>query len=477
QPEPLARLTPADCYYLRAHDVAGLFALLDEVDEWGTPLLRLLDETTEQHLLTQRYRTLLGLPGSELAKRLGPTVIERLALVGSDPFLRQGSDVTVIAEVKNATLFAAGLRRELEAALAGREPERETIDHRGVPITIVRSRDGAVQQHRASVGSTEIISTSRGAIQRVLDTIAGRHPSLADEPDFQFMLRRDPAVLDTVLVYAGDRFIESALSPRSRILDARRQIALDELERCGKTALLFGVIHGRAPADHEELLGSKLLKPTDLKHFDRAPITFEPNHAPRSSWGTPAHLTALIDLPDPTRVTKVEQAAYEDFVRRYEWQWSESLDPIALRVATEDGPSGRNLRAKLRVLPLLRTGDYARLVQIAGTTPVPTKPARDGAQIMIAISEDSSVRQELLGMSQSFVGQGLRIDWLGDRAAIGILDRPQLANVVAATGLAPQMPAPNQRDQDEMDALMELPLYAKVAVKNRAAAALAVTFL
>ncbi|MCA9622403.1 MAG: hypothetical protein KC731_25445, partial [Myxococcales bacterium] len=456
--EPLARLTPAAFYYLRTDDVAALFALLDEADDWGAPLWRFMEGTTKQRQLVRRYRTLLGLPGSELAKRLGPTVIERLAVVGSDPFLRQGSDVTVIVEVKNASLFGVGLSRELEAALAGRgEPKRETVNHHGVPIAIVRSSDGAVEQHRASVGSVEVISTSRGAIERVLDTIAGRHPNLAAEADFQFMLRRDHAVPNTILAYAGERFIDNAVSPRSRILDARRQIALAELEYLGHVALLFGRIHGRAPTSRKELLASKLLEPSDLRHFDRAPIAFEPGSAPRSSWGTPARLTAIIDLPDPTRVTKIEQLAYASYAEQYGGEWLEAPDPVALRIA-QDGPSGRTLRAMLRVLPLLpehivedtgflevlveqRTEDYLRLVELTGDSPVPVGVAREGEEVTFAISKDSSLRQQLQGLSQAYVGERLSLDWLGDRVAVGVLDRPELANAMATLGYASQMPS------------------------------------
>jgi hypothetical protein len=476
-PEPLAEAAPADFYYARADDVAVLFQLLDEIDVWGTPLARLVEGRSDQHHLSERYRTALGLPGGELTRLIGPKVVRRLALVGSDPFLRQGSDVTLIVEAADEGLFRAGVKRDLALALEGRgTPGRREIDHRGVTIAVVHSSDGAVRQHRASIGGFELVSNSENAIRRVIDTIQGKQPALSNEPDFQYMLARDAAVAHQVLVYAGDRFVEHAAGPRSRILDARRQVAVAELMRPAFAALTYGWLTGEAPAELEALRLMKLLDDGDLRHFDGSSIAFNPGSAPRSLWGTPQSLTPLIDLPDVKTITQVEQEAYREFVRRYESIWSEALDPIALRVRLEEVGGQRRLVGKLRVLPLMRDGSYDDIREVVGKKRLRPGRSRDGIRLLLAIAPDSALRRELTETSRGFLGKELKLDWVGDYAVVGLLDRPELANAVHRAGLAPEPPG-RTGGHDETAALFQLPLYAAVAVKSRASAALVFTLL
>lgn len=475
--EPLAEATPAAFYFVRAADVGALFELLDEIDAWGTPLMHLVEGRTTHLRLSRRYRTQLGLPGSELSKIFGPKAIERLALVGSDPFLRQGSDVTLIAEAASAAMLRAGFDRELKAALDGRgEPERSSVDHQGVTIAITRSADGAVRQHRATMGDLHLVSNSRTAIERVIDTVAGRSPALSDELDFQYMLARDADTPAQVLAYAGDAFIANAVGPRSRILDARRQVALAELERPAFAALLHGWVLGAEPVDQKQLLASKLLLRTDLRHFDGEPIAFSPGTAPRSSWGMPQALTPILDLPTPTKITKTEQEAYQRFGNHYEMVWSDALDPIALRVSLEQVQGRRQLTAKLRVLPLLRSRDYMQLNELVGNDRLVPGRIRHGARLVFAIASDSELRRELTSTSRAMLGRDLKLDWVGDYGMIGVLDRPELANALHRAGLAPELPSPDD-ERDEMGALMQLPLYLAVDVAQRTTAAMMLTLL
>ncbi|MEM1030092.1 MAG: hypothetical protein AAGN82_07065 [Myxococcota bacterium] len=473
--EPLARATPADFFYVRAEDVGALMHVLDELEAWGTPLAHLLEGRTEHRYLSRRYRLALGLPGTELGKRLGPAVIRRLAVVGSDPFLRQGSDLTVIFEPKDAGLVRAGLVRELGLALEGRgEPVRETIDHRGTAITIVRTRDGAVHRHHASRPGLEIVSTSLVATRRVLDTVAGRAPALRTEPDFEYMLARDGDVAHQILAYAGDRFVARAVSPRSRVLDARRQVAAAELERPAQAALLHGWLYGRAPKDGPALQATSLLRSSDLRHFDGEAISFAPGSAPRSVWGRPGALTPLLDLPDPARVTTVEAAAYQTFVNNYEGLWSEAIDPIALRVNV--APSRRSIRADLRVLPLVRNSEYDDLREMVGEQRIAAPRRADGLRAVVALDRRSQLRAEISSFAVDMLGMRLDLDWVGDFAMVGVLDRPELANALRRAGMAPERPDP-EASADEWEALSMLPIYAAVGVSSRSAAAVFITAL
>src|SRR5258705_8539759 len=120
------------------------------------------------------------------------------------------------------------------------------------------------------------------------------------------MLARDADVPAEVLAFIGDRFVENVAGPAQKIAEARRQVALSELTAPAIAALLYGWVHGMSPSDKNQLIRSGLLAATELKHLDGARIDWAPGSAPRSSWGTPAALEPLIDLPAVTKASAAE---------------------------------------------------------------------------------------------------------------------------------------------------------------------------
>jgi len=488
--EPLARATPAEFYYLRFRDLPTLFRLLDELDAWATPAARLLDGRSSERGLAARYEAQLGLGRGPLTRKLGPEVIESVALVGSDPYVREGTDLTAIFRVKSHTLFSAGIA----SSLAKHEQVRGKLtatsgSHRGVDITVKGSADGSVRQHRARIDDLQIVSNSPAAIRRVLDAIAGRHPRLSAEPDFRYMLTRDAAVADRVLGFAGDRFVAAVIGPRQKVLEARRQLALAELQVPGFAALLFGWLNGRSPADSEELLRSGLLERTELRHGGGESIRWQPGRSARSSWGSPDALTPLIDLPQPTRVTEAEREGYGIFVRGYQQNWSTFVDPILLKL-TMDGESaahgrgaaaGKSLSAHLRILPLIDASEYQDIADLVGRARVSAPPAAGGVRAVLGIGKEAELRRELSRLVSGVVplGRRLSFDWLGDWAMVGIADRPALANTVlkVADSDLPQRPATAREEEEEengdLAVVRKTPIYAAVDLGSTAAAALA----
>jgi len=471
--EAFAADAPADFYYVRAADLPSLFRLLDQVDAWGTPAANVLDAAAEERDVSTRYETQLALRRGPLTRALGPSVIGEVAVVGSDPYVKEGSDVTVMLRVKNRALFdvaLAGTLADLEQAHG--KLTRETRDHAGTTVHVARSADGAVAQQRATAGDVEVVSNSPGAIDLVLDTIQGRHPRLADEPDFRFMLARDAGERADVLAYMGDRFVGEVIGPRQKVLEARREIALGELETPGFAALLFGVMQGKSPATLDELVAAGLLTRDELRHATGAPIAWQPGGAARSKWGTPAAMTPLIDLPSPLRVTASEKASYERFARSYQNEWSAYIDPVALRLAFD----GQTVNAVLRELPLIDGTDYHDIASFVGAARFASRPIDGGARTVIGIGADSDPRRELSQTLRGFSSHHeLKLDFLGDWAAFGVADRSVLAEALLAFADdkdVAQMPG-GERHTDRFDLLVKLPAYVEIAVRSGAQAAIA----
>lgn len=472
-PEALAAVTPADFWYVRVEDVRVLLRLLDEADTWITPVVQVLQQNPEDRGLAERYQRQLGLRRTELAKLFGHTVVGEVALVGSDPYLREGTDVTLIFALKQPEVFDAELARQLDGYRAELPTiETSTLRLAGVEVQRSADPDAQVHQHRARVGDLAFVSNSPGALARVLAAAQGQAPRLADEPDLKYMLARDPGH-HQALAFLSDKFIAAAVSPQQKILAARRQLALAELLVPGYAALLHGWLFGYAPKDTQELLAAGLLAPEELRHADGATIRFEPGQTARSSWGTPSALTPLIDLPPVEKISKAERAAYDAFAEGYQRYWKQFIDPVAIRVDVRDEPDGAVADIDVRVLPLIASSDYREIEAVVGASRVSVTADGAGAAMVWAVGADSSLRRELDQLVRNLTGApDVGLGWLGDWVMLGVDDRAGLVELLSLLDTEAQLPARRSRDALEdlelWQRLGKLPVYAAAAVKNPA---------
>ena len=478
--EPMAKATPAEFYFLRVRDFAAFLDLGAIADSWGTPALDILDQRIQDRRLRQRYQTQLALEEGELARTFGPSVINELALVGSDPYLVEGSDLTLIFRVKSSLLFEGALAKSLGSfTTAHPGGDTQKFTHEGVDVTVTRSADGQIRRHRASVDGLELVSNSPGAIKRVISAIHGKAPRLADEPDFSYMLARDAEsnAHASLLAFAGDRFVETVIAPRQKIKEAERELALAELSRPGYAALLYGLLNGHAPASVQDLVHDNLLSAADLKPNGVA-AGWQPGAIARSPRGSAEDALPLIDSPDVKLVTNAERSGYEQFARSYESEWSDYVDPFAIRVARSVAPGGgTQVDAELRVLPLLRR-EYREYTNSVGNAHVNPGPIGDGFRMLLGVGKDAELRRLLASGTRAFTERKLSFDWLGDYAFIGVADRNELALAARYDrDISPEKPSNDQSKDEELRAAALTPAYAGIAIRSTAATAIALAML
>ena len=485
--EPLARAVPADFYFVRAKSFSAFTEILSVVENFGAPAADLFDGAATERGSLPRYLAELGIETGDLSRVLGPEVVQDFALTGSDPYVHEGSDVTLIFRLKSPLLFRAALLKALAthgAAHGG--TQNSSFSHEGVNVEIARSPDGRVRQHHAVVGELELVSNSDAAIKRVISTIQGKAPKLADEPDFQYMLARDAEVPAEVLAFIGDRFVENVVGPAQKIAEARRQVALTELTAAPVAALLYGWVHGKSPSDKNQLLRSGMLAADELRHLDGARIDWAPGAAPRSAWGTPAALEPLIDLPVVSRVSAAERDSYAQFAQAYQARWSQFIDPIALRLSSARRGDSKGLHAEMRVLPLVPADEASRF-DLGGDGRVAPAELASGARFSLGIGEQAALRRELSGFLRwaSSRGPSIQLDWLGDYAMVGVADRSELLVASRFSRQGRDMPIERPASAEELghedapredfDALSGLPAYAVIGLRSRVATAVALT--
>lgn len=92
--------------------------LVDEAKANGTPVLHLLDPRSEDALTHERYERQLCLSLDTWARLLGPSLVKSLAMTGSDPYLRTGSDIAILFEASDAPTLETGIRMQYDKAKA-----------------------------------------------------------------------------------------------------------------------------------------------------------------------------------------------------------------------------------------------------------------------------------------------------------------------------------------------------------------------
>lgn len=475
---PLSRLTPASFYYVSAKDGESLFTVLDEFDDWGTAALRFIEHTGTRANMLERYMSQLGLSRSGFSRLLGPQAMAEVAWIGSDPYLRRGSDVTLIIRPKNRALLQAGLETVLISATESlKDVTAQELQLSGETVRSWSTPDKKLQRFQAELNGMVVLSNSAEAMTLVLQTAQGKLPPLSAEADFQYMLARDETFENgppDVLGYLGDAFIGRTVSPQSRILDARRGVAWSELRRVGNAALLGGYFGGDLRPTAETLIKAQVLKKEELVHFDASAITMSGTRAPFSNWGTAAHLRPLLELPELQLVSEQEAHAYEQFRSSYEAEWGDVMDPIAVRLWVSKDK--KQVNAKVRVLPVARSGEYGSLLSFAGAERVKPGEGPAGVRFILAIGEDSMLRREGNGLSSTFLNNPSFLDWVGEYAYVGLADQPAIAEALRPS-LAPHHEPSQLPELDGAEAALQMPFYASLAIKSRAAASLALAFL
>ena len=88
----------------------------DQAEIQGTPILHLAEPRSEDARTAERYQKQLCLSLSGLGRLLGPKVVKSVALTGSDPYFRTGTDVAVLFETEKPAMLEKLLLAQIAMA-------------------------------------------------------------------------------------------------------------------------------------------------------------------------------------------------------------------------------------------------------------------------------------------------------------------------------------------------------------------------
>ena len=391
----LSEYIPHDQHAIFFPSFSAMIQLVDKSDELGTPVMFTMEPRAEDAKTKDRYQTQLCLEASQLSRLLGPSIINSVAVTGSDPYLRTGSDVAILFDAKHPTTLSTYIRGKHAAALKADPTVKELSGEiEGLAYEGVASPDRTVCSFVARSGDVVLVTNSLVQVRRLAEVRSGKATKLSDLPEYAFMRNRYPLGSgdETAFLMLTDATIRRWCGPRWRIANSRRTRAAAQL------AQLTAELQDQMLASDDFLdqlepsgsLGRVLATSGGL----RSPIH-----------NTLEFMTPIAEI-NFTHVTKQEHNSYVRWRDGYERNWSGNFDPIAVRLSITDD----KLAGDVTVMPLIGSSDFRQLAEeVDGLKLGPDSADRhDQAIVQFALGMGPGLRQ----LAQWVIGE--RASALGD---------------------------------------------------------------
>ena len=442
--DALAERLPGDQHAVLFPSFTAMSGGLARVDSLLAGPLQAVSGRSDDAGSMQRYQHQLGLELTELSKRFGAQIVDQVAMTGSDPFLRTGTDVAVLLRAKQPELLAAFLTAKVEAMIkAGAtaiQGSAGTLAWRGA-----KRDDRSVSCYLLIDGEVAVVANSLVQIEAYAAVRAGTRPALSAAPEYAYFRRRYHTGDDELaLAVVPDAALRRWCSAHWRIGDSRRM----------RAATVLAALQAEWIADGAKPGWQPVTPPTELGALSAG------SEGLRSAvYGSLAFLTPVSELVID-RVTNDEAEAYRRFHDQYQRAWRDYLDPLAVHLT---GSADGRLGVDLSILPLIIDSDYRRMLEFAGEATLEAgagDPHPALLQLAVALDRDSGPLGEVnRDAGRTLGGLASPFGWVGQTASI-YADADPFWDEVAA------IPEMHDRMEFLQANLSRLPLGINVAVAD-----------
>lgn len=230
--EPIARYVPDDCFYARFGSFSNFYWLSKLTEEYGGDLSRMITLRGNYPRYGERIEEQLGIKDLPFAEQIGDKLIQDMAFIGRDLFLREGAAVGVVIHSRNP-LFPAGLfqlRKDQVKQFADEGAALVDVEIGGKEVSLLSTRGNRILSYHVRRGQFHLISNCRQIVESFLEIEDGAG-SLAEDSEFQyarsqFSVQRE----DTIFGFVSRRCLEQLASPAYQIELHRRLRAVAEME-------------------------------------------------------------------------------------------------------------------------------------------------------------------------------------------------------------------------------------------------------
>ena len=373
----LARMVPEDYYFVEFHSLNKLLEAADNSDLWGTHLFNQAYRKARTHNVGERIKQQLAIETTPLLRPFYDLVVDEVAITGSDLFLREGSDVTLLFQVKQPEVFKMRMESFLANAEKARPDAKRTTGHYlDVDYIHLATPEREINVFAADPApGLHVRSNSLVAFERVLEAIRGKTANgqtvrrLGESAEMAYIRTLMPrgAKEEDGFVYLSDPFIRHLVGPQLKLTERRRILCYNHLRMIGHAALLYRTEYGKPPDSLETLAkancapglfgAGNLVCPSGGKYSLSADGTM----GVCSHHGSAHFLTPNCEIP-VAQVNGEEADEYKVFLEGYNQYWRTFFDPIALRLQI----TPQRYQLETIVLPLIDNSIYTGLATTLG---------------------------------------------------------------------------------------------------------------
>ncbi len=372
----LANYVPADQYYIHFKSVSRMLDVIDGGNLYAKHLYTQSGEQAFARDTEQRLRQQLAVETNPLARPFYNLVVKEIAITGSDPFVNEGSDVTLLFRFEQDVVFQTQMNAYLaaaEKAVANVTRTEETWE--GVPFVHLTSPNREVHMFSAyPEKGLHVRSNSRKAFLRVLKLMSKESDksqrSLGQSEEFAYVRTLMPADApeEDGLIYLSDPFIRRLVGPEVKLTELRRLKCFNNLRMMSHAAAMYEIEQGHRPESLKELEAANCLPNGFNKGALKCPCggeySLSKGKGVCSHHGHAEALVPCCEIPETT-VTATEADAYKQFVTEYSQYWRTFFDPIAVRVQA----TPERYRLETIVLPLINNSMYQSMAMALGGEP------------------------------------------------------------------------------------------------------------
>jgi hypothetical protein len=419
--DALARRVPEDFYFVQFGSLNKMLDVLDSGDLWSLHWFNQASRDARTQQSGERLRQQLAVQTNRLLRPFYDSVVEEVAVTGSDLFAAEGSDVTLLFRAKQPDVLKKRMDGFLEDALKQR-PDAKRRDGEFMGFSYVQvstpERDIHVFSTYPEPG-LHVRSNSKLGLQRVLEAIKGKTSDgktvrrLGDSTEFAYIRTLMPrgAKEEDGFVYLSDPFIRHMVGPTLKLTERRRMLCYNDLRMIGHAALMYRTEYGQAAKSLADLERADCCPGTfnkdDLVCMDGGKYSLSADglHGVCSHHGHADRLKPCCET-SLAWVYPDEAEEYKNFLDDYNQYWRTYFDPIALRIQV----TPRRYRLETIVLPLINNSIYTGLKNMLGGKPQPLDDLpvtqRNIFDVAVRLNKDDLVKKaDVREFVKSMLGQ------------------------------------------------------------------------
>jgi hypothetical protein len=355
----------------------------------------------------------------------GDFVIGEVAITGGDPFMRGGTDVALIIQVKSRRIFDRITNGYANGVLrTNRDAKESESKYEGISIRSIVTPDRRISSHSAYLGDYKVNSNSMDTLKLIIDTFAKRRKSMADNLDLQYMRTIFPgtAAAEDGFIYLSDSFIRKLLSPRWKIENQRRIICQNHLRMIANAGTMYRTEMRKKPSI-ETLIEEKYLSKKVTRCPDRGTYSLDESGRTFCTVHNCLQYCTPISSISLDKVAELEAREYMQFVERYSRYWSRFFDPIGIRLHLGD-----SIEAETCILPLIENSIYNQLREIIGGEPVHLNSQVLTDHTVVSITSKLGTESNQVNNIQRWIQKEISFlspeinKWIGENLSVAFYD-------------------------------------------------------